>query len=345
MGALVALVATPVLGSATSLANSPFGVKALNTDGSGKYAIKGLKLGTGSTPEGGSTGQPDAPAPSIDPAPVTADTKTTMVINTSLPSCNPKQFNITVASSAAVPNEPVTPLRATVDWGDGSAKQDLVTGSSANLHSYASGKEYTLTVDGTLNGFSNQNEPSVNCIKAVTHFGEDSGIKSLRYMFANSLNIQEVAAPPQSTLSTFAMFYGASSFKGNTSDWRLPNAINMANMFNSASSFNGDLSNLGASKATNLGSMFYRASSFNGNISNWDVSKSTSFSLMFAGASKFNQNISSWDTGSATDMSSMFNGATIFSQNLSIWDVANVKSYGNFSVDSKLTTLQLPKFK
>jgi surface protein len=68
----------------------------------------------------------------------------------------------------------------------------------------------------------------------------------------------------------------------------------MNSMFYRASSFHSDISNWDVSAVTNMGSMFEGASSFNSNISNWNVGRVTDMKFMFYEASSFNQNLCPW---------------------------------------------------
>ncbi len=58
----------------------------------------------------------------------------------------------------------------------------------------------------------------------------------------------------------------------------------MDNMFYNATSFNQDLSNWDVSSVINMDNMFYNATNFNGNISSWNISKVESMENMFYGA-------------------------------------------------------------
>ncbi len=106
-----------------------------------------------------------------------------------------------------------------------------------------------------------------------------------------------------------AVFYGASNFNADISDWDVSSAINMLYMFYGANSFNGDISNWDVSNVTTMAGMFYGASSFNGDISSWDVSNVTNMNNMFYGATLFNQDLSSWDAMQNIDREEMFTDA------------------------------------
>lgn len=71
---LTAVVTTPILGSAANLSSSPFGVKAAQLDGSGKYAIRGLNLKAGTATPGDTTSPSSNPTstPSPSSPPTTA---------------------------------------------------------------------------------------------------------------------------------------------------------------------------------------------------------------------------------------------------------------------------------
>ena len=65
-------------------------------------------------------------------------------------------------------------------------------------------------------------------------------------------------------------------------------------MFYGASSFNGDVSNFDTSSVTDMNGMFYYATSFNSDVSNFDISSVTSMWRMLYGATSFNKDLCSW---------------------------------------------------
>ena len=68
----------------------------------------------------------------------------------------------------------------------------------------------------------------------------------------------------------------------------------MEYMFWEASAFNRDISEWNTSSVSNMYAMFYKASSFNQDIGFWDVSSVTNMNSMFQDASAFNQDLSDW---------------------------------------------------
>ena len=65
------------------------------------------------------------------------------------------------------------------------------------------------------------------------------------------------------------MFYKASSFNRDLSNWDVSRVTDMRGMFREAHSFNGDLRNWDVSRVTNMEGMFYRANRFNPNNAPW----------------------------------------------------------------------------
>lgn len=97
------------------------------------------------------------------------------------------------------------------------------------------------------------------------------------------------------------------------------NLESVSEMFFDASSFNDDISNWDVSLVTNLSKAFQNASTFNRDIGAWNTSSTVTMSAMFAGATSFNQDISNWDVSKVTAMNSMFSGNGAFNQDISKW--------------------------
>jgi len=114
-------------------------------------------------------------------------------------------------------------------------------------------------------------------------------------------------------------------------------------MFYDATSFNKDISNWNVSKVTNMNNMFYGASVFNQDIGAWNVSSVTNMDYMFNGALAFNQDISTWNVSSVTNMDYMFYYASSFNQDISTWCVTNIVSEPiDFSAESPLSENNKP---
>ena len=95
----------------------------------------------------------------------------------------------------------------------------------------------------------------------------------------------------------------------------------MNSMFFNATSFNSDISNWNTSNVINMGSMFEGASSFNQDIStniiNIDLDK---------------QKIC-WDVSNVSNMNRMFYNASNFSRNIEGWCIKNIKFTKDFFTD------------
>ena len=98
----------------------------------------------------------------------------------------------------------------------------------------------------------------------------------------------------------------------------------MEYMFFNASSFNCDISNWDVSNVNSMSHTFENAKSFNQNISHWDVSKVTTFHKMLNQASEFNQNIIDLNISNGANVASMLHGTklclnTLFNPYIQKW--------------------------
>ncbi len=130
------------------------------------------------------------------------------------------------------------------------------------------------------------------------------------------------------------MFYNATSFNHDISDWDVSNVTDMSGMFFNTA-FNQDIGGWDVSKVTDMGSSqaisgkngMFQGSDFNQDISEWKVSNVTNMRHMFAGT-PFNQDISEWDVSNVNNMGYMFMGSD-FNQEIGGWKTGNVTRMEN----------------
>ncbi|RJE72804.1 BspA family leucine-rich repeat surface protein [Reichenbachiella sp. MSK19-1] len=142
-----------------------------------------------------------------------------------------------------------SPFNFIVDWGDGTVDNTLYTKNSFPIHSYATAGIYTVSIYGQFPGLSASNGPGGEFLMSIEQWG-DIEWETMESAFRYTEN----------------MVYNA------TDAPNLSNVTDMSDMFYYASSFNGDLSNWDVSQVENMESMFYRASSFDQSLGHWDIS-------------------------------------------------------------------------
>lgn len=214
----------------------------------------------------------------------------------------------------------------TIDWGDGTI-EELTEADGHPSHIYASAGTYTVAIYGEFPTVLFNNPQYSSKLESLEQWGIIQW-EYLSYTFGNCENMVYNATdvPDLSkATSTSGMFYEATSFNGDVSDWDVSHVTTMTGMFAGATSFNGNLSDWDVSHVTSMTAMFYGATSFNGDISNWDVSHVTGMGSMFRDATSFNGDVSSWDVNNVNTMENMFNGATSFDGDLSNWNIGKVE--------------------
>ncbi|NME70897.1 BspA family leucine-rich repeat surface protein [Flammeovirga aprica] len=233
-----------------------------------------------------------------------------------------KDFVIVVDGSTTEINFPsvTTASSFAIDW-ENNGNWETITTNGTISHSYTTPPD-TIRIRGELNHFQ-----APKSIIDVVQWGS-TNFSSMNSSFSDCDKIEKFTASDLPDLSSVTdmsyMFYEASSFNGDLSNWDVSSVTDMNFMFSGASSFNGNLSNWDVSSVTNMSNMFSVASSFNGDLSSWDVSSVTLMYFMFNGAKSFNGDLSSWDVSSVIKMPGMFHGATSFNRDLSSWDVSSV---------------------
>ncbi|MEN9522743.1 MAG: hypothetical protein RL065_1120, partial [Bacteroidota bacterium] len=211
-----------------------------------------------------------------------------------------------------------------IDWeNDGVYDQFGLT--SSVTHNYGVAGTYTVAMKGNFPTLDFSNGDNLKLL-SVDHWGSIAWnyIGNAFYGCSN-FNITATDAPNLTIVNDLGfLFYNATSFNGNISNWDVSHIINMSSMFTGASSFNQNIGNWNTGNVTNMSFMFQRAASFNQNIGNWNTSNVTNMTSMFSGATQFNQNLNSWNTTKVTNLSWMFQGATNFNQPIGNWNTSKV---------------------
>lgn len=253
-----------------------------------------------------------------------------------------------------VPDESITlPLRQgyeynmMVDWGDGSARQQITSWNDDDkTHEYAEAGEHTVTLKGLAeawyfnnNGFTNCNDPgngSEDKIIEVTDLGE-MGWKSLERAFCGCDNLVIVKGGNTSSVTNLAeMFKGAVSAEPRVADWDTSKVTNMRSTFSGVTYEDLDVTNWDTSSATDM-SFTFETITADVNISHWDVSKVTTTEGMFLGAGDSNANVSNLNTVNVTNMRQMFYLSGV-NPNMSNWNFANVTNMQSILVGCAITT-------
>ena len=236
-----------------------------------------------------------------------------------------------------------TPYNYNVDWGDGNIDNNV---TESITHSYTTAGIHTVTITGDFPAFNSG--PNSNAAKLITieNWGSNIFWESMYQAFSQCKNLTSINATDipnlGNNITMYRMFYGATNFNSDISNWDVSNVTNMNYMFSYATNFNSDISNWDVSNVTGMRNMFHYATNFNSDISDWDVSNVTNMSYIFHFATNFNSDISNWDVSKVTGMDHMFHNAESFNQDLSAWETDNVTACNSFSVDSGLTNVNLP---
>jgi surface protein len=220
----------------------------------------------------------------------------------------------------------------TVNWGDGNI--ETITSYLNNQHEYAVTGDYTVTITGTIEGWSFYDEiydeyygtPTklINVLQwGCLNIGNRGGV------FFDTINLTLDSVVDvlnlQGVYNLDEMFGNSGiSLVNRINEWDVSGINSMAFMFEN-SQFNQPLNNWNVSGVTKMNYMF-NSTPFNQPIGNWDVSNVQFMNGMFINATSFNSNISGWNVSGVTNMDVMFYGATLFNQDLSLWCVTNIPS-------------------
>jgi len=238
----------------------------------------------------------------------------------------------------------VTDYDFEIDWGDGSAVEQITGDDPDPSHTYASAGTYTVSITGTFPHFylnADVRESQTASAESRRSNERSSATRIDADGFEKLTDMSEVEPRPSlvkpKLRKTEKMSVGKSA--GETPEnaeklrsidqWGAIQWESMDSAFQGAVNMTysaADEPNL--SDVISMLAMFADARVFNGDISDWNVSTVENMRGLFFNAGAFNQDISGWDVSNVTDMSSMFNGASVFNQDISDWNVSSVTDMG-----------------
>ena len=200
----------------------------------------------------------------------------------------------------------------TINWGDGTIE---TVSSAAASHEFASAAEYTITVTGTIKGFTFNNSGDKTVITSITKWGTFDLFNTGSFYGCSNLDITATDGPTVSIDDLGETFRNAAKLTsiGGVSSWDTSGVTDFTQMFRSATEYNQDIGSLNVSSAEKVDRMFYGASKFNQDIGSWDTGNVISSSYMFYNAEAFNQDLSDWDIEELTYAKRMFQLANALS--------------------------------
>jgi len=243
-----------------------------------------------------------------------------------------------------------------VNWGDGNI--ETITSYTGYSHTYSTPGDYTVTIAGTVEGWSFGNTYGVSTptklieitrwgnlmlknnvlayygdfrgctnlvLTGVTDTLNLSGIINLDEVFygcSSITTINNIENWDVSNITSMVSSFQGTFFNQNIGNWNMSGVTDISGMF-AITPFNQDIGGWDVSNVNTINSTFYYTP-FNQDISGWNVSNVYDMSYTFEGASSFNQNIGNWDVSNVNSVYSMFNSATAFTQDISGWNVSNV---------------------
>jgi len=197
-----------------------------------------------------------------------------------------------------------------VDWGDGNI--ETISSYSANTHTYLSAGNYTIKIDGKINGWNFGIVPtSKNNIKEILTWGNlEFGIYGGQFKGCTGLTLSNVIdVPILSGVTKFnEMFKDCSSLTliNNSFLWDTRNIVDMRETFYNCKKFGGFLNNWNVDGVKYMDGMFYNCWVFDSPLNLWNPCIVESMDEMFYNCYVFNQDISTWKIENIIDKPLLF---------------------------------------
>lgn len=232
-----------------------------------------------------------------------------------------------------------------VDWGDGTVEHLMSVDAFEGymfLHQYEVAGTYTVAIMGEFPSRSFVfNDEHASKLMSIEQWGSivwqdmSHAFRECENMVYNATDVPDLT----NVTDMNNMFFGASKFNGDISDWDVSNVTDMSSMFENATSFNQPIGSWDVSSVTMMANMFDGDNDFNQDLSEWGdkVGSVTNMQYMFSGATSFNQDISGWDVSAVQNMEHMFSNASAFNQSLAAWNIGSVTNMSSMLNNSGMS--------
>ena len=165
-----------------------------------------------------------------------------------------------------------------------------------------------------------------------------ANLTSLEEMFFNASNFNEdITDWDVGHVKNLRRLFAKTSFNRDIGGWDTGSVANMSSMFN-GTPFNHDIGSWDTSNVSTMVYMFTNTNQFDQDISRWNTSNVANMAYMFRNTARFNQDIrtksvtgeggtsyTAWDVSAVTSMDSMFDAAKAFNQDIGNWDTSAVE--------------------
>lgn len=249
-----------------------------------------------------------------------------------------------------------------VDWGDGAVSQVTSATDANRIHTYSSGGTYTITMTGTLEGWTYASGMTEYIIGVDQ--GGRTGFKTLSFRTCTRLTYFHGPTDTSGITSLRTTFLDCTGLTNDidVSDWDVSNVVEFGNdslwkdgMFSGCTNLTTlNLSNWRFNTISNikLSNVFYNCAKLTtiGDTSGWNTEKFNDIGGLFYGCSKLTSvDVSGWDTSNiwtfTTKGGSGSNGAfegcsSLTTLDVSGWNVSKVTLFQNlFANCTNITSL------